>query len=213
MHSLVDLDDWNRKDVFGFFRDFEDPFFNVTVTLDVTVLVSVCKGHDLAFSSALLYFSQKAANQIREFKIRLLDGRLVEYERVEATQTVLLENEAFSFCYLPEAKNLRGFVSSSGNSMEHYKKLRTFDVESDRVDLIYYSILPWLSFTSFKHATRSTPGQTVPRIAFGKYTAGAGERIHMPVSVEVNHAIMDGIHVGKYISLFQQELDEADSAV
>ena len=43
MYRPVDLENWNRKDAFGFFRSFEDPFFNVTVTLDVTVLLALCK--------------------------------------------------------------------------------------------------------------------------------------------------------------------------
>src|SRR5829696_2574101 len=36
------------------------------------------------------------------------------------------------------------------------------------------------------------------KIAFGKYREDGG-RIMMPVSVEVHHALMDGLHVGRYL--------------
>jgi chloramphenicol O-acetyltransferase type A len=213
MHKAVDRENWNREDVFRFFRPFEDPFFNVTVTLDVTVLVSLCKKQDLSFSAACLFFSQRAVNQIPEFRFRLKDGELIEYASVEATQTVLLDNESFAFCHLPAADDLVSYVKSARESIAHYKRLRSFDVKTERLDLIYYTVLPWLEFTSFKHATRSNPDQTVPRIAIGKYSTDGGGRIKIPVSVEVNHAIMDGIHLGKYVSLFQKELDECEAAI
>lgn len=206
MYTPVDLENWNRKDVFEFFTPYEDPFFNVTVPLDVTSLVSLCKSQGYSFAAACLYYSQKAANTVREFKIRLLDDQLVEFDRVEATQTVLQDDESFSFCYLPWQADLAAFNESAREAVEKYKALRTFDVESDRVDLIYYSVLPWMSFTSFKHATKFNARQTVPRIAFGKYFE-EGSKTKMPISVEVNHMIMDGIHVGKYLGQLQNELD------
>jgi len=89
---------------------------------------------------------------------------------------------------------------------EKYLELRSFDVETGRSDLIYYSVIPWVSFTSFKHASRLDREQTIPRIVFGK-KYDAGDRILMPVSVEANHMIMDGFHVGKFFNLYQEHLD------
>ncbi len=94
-------------------------------------------------------------------------------------------------------KRLKTFNAAGLKAREKYQKLKTFDVESNRVDLIYYSVTPWVSFTSFKHASRFDNTNTVPRIVFGK-NFDDGEMLKMPVSVEVHHAMMDGIHVGKY---------------
>jgi len=211
MARPVDLTTWNRKDVHEFFRNFEDPFFNVTVTVDVTVLVSLCKERGYSFAAACLFFSQLTANEIREFRIRMVDGELVEYDEVEATQTILQDDESFSFCYFRNQPDLSSFISDAKTSVEKYLELRSFDVEQHRHDLIYHSILPWLPFTSFKHATSARADQTVPRIVFGQYTPDATGRLRMPVCVEVNHSIMDGIHVGKYFKLLQQNLDNAAS--
>jgi chloramphenicol O-acetyltransferase type A len=86
-------------------------------------------------------------------------------------------------------------IASGKAARDKYKALRSFDVESDRFDLIYYSVIPWVSFTSFKHASRLDRTQTIPRIVFGKIFRD-GDRMLMPLSVEANHTVMDGIHVG-----------------
>ncbi|NNF00520.1 MAG: chloramphenicol acetyltransferase [Pyrinomonadaceae bacterium] len=206
MYKKLDIENWSRKPTFEFFRDFEDPFFNMTANVDVTGLYNFCKENELSIAIALLYCSQKAANEIREFRIRLLDGELVEYEIVEATQTILQDDETFSFCYYQTASNIYDYVSAGRRDYQKYKSLNTFDVETDRLDLIYYSVIPWISFTSFKHASRLDKTQTVPRIVFGKiFEDGAKKKV--PVSVEVNHTIMDGIHVGKYYSKLQENFD------
>lgn len=210
MHSPVDLETWNRKETFEFFKDYEDPFFNVTVTVDVTRLHTLCAAYELSFAAALLFYSQKSANSIREFRIRLLDGKPVEFERVEATQTILQDDESFSFCYLGHNRDLTEFCNGAVRAVDEYKALRTFDVETGRLDLIYYSVIPWISFTSFKHASKLNSEQTIPRIVFGKYFE-ADPHILMPVSVEVNHRIMDGIHVGKFLEKFQKNMNDCGS--
>jgi chloramphenicol O-acetyltransferase type A len=202
----VELKTWNRQAAYEFFKDYEDPFFNLTANLDVTELYRFCKAKELSLSLANLYYSLRAANQIREFRIRLADDQLIEFDRVEATQTILTADETFSFCYFEMKENVFEFNEAGRVSIEKYKKLKTFDVESNRVDLIYYSVIPWVSFTSFKHASRTGNRQTVPRMVFGRIFED-GERRKMPHSVEIHHAIADGLHVGRYFNLLQDQLN------
>jgi chloramphenicol O-acetyltransferase type A len=105
--------------------------------------------------------------------------------------------------------SLEEFVGSGLQSREKYGRLKTFDVEAGRIDLIYYSVIPWVSFTSFKHANSGDNRQTVPRMVFGKMFEEGGRRL-MPFSVEVHHALMDGYHVGRYFEVFQEKLDSVE---
>jgi len=132
-----------------------------------------------------------------------MDCRLVEFDRIHATQTILNDDDTFSFAYFEMKDDVVEFNRSGKAALKKYKVLKTYDVESDRFDLIYYSVIPWVSFTSFKHASRLDKNQTVPRIVFGKLF-DAGDRKLMPLSVEANHTIMDGFHVGKYFTRFQE---------
>ena len=36
MKTLLDLDNWNRKEHYLFFKQMEDPFFGITTTIDCT---------------------------------------------------------------------------------------------------------------------------------------------------------------------------------
>ena len=206
MFHEVDIDAWERKSTYEFFLNYEDPFFNIAANLDVTRLHRFCKDNGLAYSLAALFLSLQAANEIREFRLRMIDDRVVEFDRVEATQTILNEDETFSFCYFPLKDDIFQFDRSGKAAREKYLALKTFDVETDRFDLIYYSSIPWISFTSFKHASPRNNRQTIPRMVFGKmFDDGPVKK--MPFSVEAHHALVDGIHVGKLFNLFQQKID------
>ncbi|MEO8041028.1 MAG: chloramphenicol acetyltransferase [Acidobacteriota bacterium] len=206
MFQEVDITTWKRKATYEFFRDYEDPFFNIAANLDVTNLYRFCKEKNLAFSLAALFLSLETSNEIREFRLRMMGETVVEFDRVEATQTILNDDETFSFCYFPMQDDIFEFNRTGKIAREKYKALKTFDVEAERIDLIYYSAIPWISFTSFKHASRQNNRQTVPRMVFGKIFDD-GPRRKMPFSVEVHHALVDGVHVGKFFNLFQAKLD------
>lgn len=206
MFHEVDIDTWERKTTYEFFIDFADPFFNITANLDVTRLYRFCKDNHLAFSLAALFLSLQTANEIREFRLRIKDERVVEFDRIEATQTILNDDETFSFCYFEMKDDIFEFARAGKLAREKYLKLKTFDVETERLDLIFCSALPWISFTSFKHASRGNNRLSVPRMVFGKHFEDR-ERRMMPLSVEVHHALVDGIHVGKFFNLFQEKID------
>ena len=206
MFKEVDISTWERRSTYEFFLDYEDPYFNIAANLDVTALYRFCKTNNVAFSLAILFESLQSANEIREFRLRMLGEKVVEFDRIEATQTILNDDETFSFCYFEFKDDIVEFDRAGKLARDKYKKLKTFDVETDRVDLIYYSAIPWVSFTSFKHASRHNNRQTVPRMVFGKIF-DEGEKKRMPFSVEVHHALVDGIHVGKLFNLFQAKLD------
>ena len=207
MFRLVDIESWTRRSTYEFFKDYADPFFNFTANVDITRLYRFCKENDISYSLAALYFVLVAANEIREFRMRFDGDDLIEFDRIHATQTILNDDETFSFAYFEMKDDVFEFVRSGNESRKKYKKLRSFDVESDRFDLIYCSVIPWVSFTSFKHASRLDRTQTIPRIVFGKHFDD-GERKLMPLSVEANHAIMDVLHVGKFFIGFQARVDQ-----
>jgi len=76
--------------------------------------------------------------------------------------------------------------------------------------MIHFTTLPWVSFTSFAHARKHDPGDSVPKVAFGKFTEEGG-RVLLPISVEVHHALMDGLHVGRYLTRLEEALAEPEA--
>lgn len=208
MLTELDVDSWPRKTTYEFFKDYEDPFFNFAANIDITALHHrVCKQNHLSISLAILYHALASVNQIREFRIRLQNGRLVEFNTIHATQTVLNSDETFSFAYFEMQPDVFLFDAAGKLALEKYKALKSYDVEAHRTDLIYCSVIPWVSFTSFKHASRLDRTQTIPRVVFGKiFDDGPAKK--MPLSIEANHMIMDGFHVGRLFNLIQESVDQ-----
>ena len=206
VYHEIDIATWERKATFEFFREYQDPFFNIAANVDVSRLYSFCKMRELPFSIAALYCSIAAANEIREFRLRMIGETVVEFDRVEASQTILNDDHTFSFCYFPWRDTIEEFVEAGKAARKKYGSLRSFDVETERLDMIYYSVIPWVSFTSFKHANSGDNRQTVPRMVFGKMFEQGGRRM-LPFSVEAHHCLMDGYHIGKYFDLFQGKLN------
>lgn len=203
----IDVENWKRRGSYEYFKDYDNPFFNITANLDATRLYRFCKANNLSFSLANLFYSLQAANEIEEFRCRILDGKPVEFETIHATQTILNDDESFSFCYFEMCSDVFEFNERGKAAVEKYKQLKTFDVESDRLDLLYYSVIPWISFTSFKNAMRLDARQTIPRMVFGKMFDDAGRK-KLPHSVEIHHAIADGLHVGKYFIALQEKISD-----
>jgi chloramphenicol O-acetyltransferase type A len=72
--------------------------------------------------------------------------------------------------------------------------------------------IPWVSFTSFMHPLDLSPVDSVPRFAWGKFFAD-GELLKMPLSVQAHHALMDGLHVGRFYEIVQDYLHHPGSVL
>jgi len=199
----VDIETWNRKDAFRFFFDFEDPYFSITADVDATGAYHLSKGSGLPFSLVTLHSALKAANSIREFRMRFLGGKLIEFDAVNGSQVVMHEDETFSFCFYDYSEDLGTFINAGLSAQEAVRNSKKLDENPDRYDQIYFSVIPWVSFSSFKNAQRRDESMTVPRIVFGKFREHEG-RMLMPVAVEVNHSMMDGLHVGRFFERLEE---------
>ena len=80
--------------------------------------------------------------------------------------------------------------------------------ETGRKDVIHYSSIPWCTFTGLTHARNFKAEDSAPKITFGKMFSKGEKRI-MPVSIYVHHGLVDGLHVGEYMGLFQKLMNES----
>jgi chloramphenicol O-acetyltransferase type A len=65
--------------------------------------------------------------------------------------------------------------------------------------------IPWVAFTSFVHPIDLNPADSVPRFAWGKFF-DEGDALKMPLSVQGHHALVDGIHIGRFYEKVQDYL-------
>ncbi len=193
--KALDLASWARRDLFEFFRDYDNPYFNICARVEVTRLLEVLRERPGAgVSLAYHYFALRVANEIEPFRFRLKDGNVIVHDVINGGTTVMLPNESFSYAYFDYHEDFEEFLSEAGESIKRVQAEGSLK-PTMRDDLIYFTTLPWVSFTSFAHARNRGRGDSVPRIAFGKFMK-ENERTMLPISVEVHHALMDGLHAG-----------------
>ena len=204
----VDLERWPRRAAFEYFRGFDKPYFNVCTRLDVAALKAATDAAAASFSLACHFIALRLANRIEPFRYRLEGGRVRIHAVVHGSTTVLRDDESFGFAYFEHDERFARFAAQGAPALA---AARARDVSfAPRVDdaaLLHFTTLPWVHFSSFSHARNWGREDAVPKIAFGRIEAD-GERRWMPMSVEVHHAMMDGLHVGRFVEGFEAALRE-----
>jgi len=213
MAKYLDLENWARRELFEFFIGYSNPYFNVCTEVDVTALVALVRNRPaVKFSQAIHYFALRVANETEPFRYRLQDGKVFVYDVINGGTTVLMPNESFAYAYFAYQRDFEKFVNDMGKAVEDLRTANGPLKPTTRDDVIYHTTLPWISFTSFAHARTQGRGDSIPRIVFGKFTQ-KGERLMMPFSVEVHHALMDGLHVGRYLSRLEEALTDPETFI
>jgi len=199
-------ENWERKKQYDFFKSFQDPSFGISADVDVTPLFHFVKKNDLSFFLSSLYCSTKAANSIENFLLRIKGEEVFKVDKNHVGSTILKRDKNFTYCVMEMKDDIREFCEHAQKEIDFHLREDIFDSKAEMLDLIYYSVIPWVSFSSIKHPKNNDQDFSIPRIVFGKYKE-IDKRIYMPVSVEVNHALMDGYHVGLYFERFQELID------
>ena len=76
-------------------------------------------------------------------------------------------------------------------------------------DVFQCSPMPWVTFTHISHTNSGKKDNATPLFDWGKYYEKNG-RIMLPISVQVHHSFVDGIHIGQFVNSLQGYFDIAD---
>jgi chloramphenicol O-acetyltransferase type A len=206
MAKYLDVTTWARRDVFEFFLGFDKPYFNICTRLDITRLLSQLGDRpDVSVMLAYHYFALRAANEIEPFRYRLRDGKVIVHDVLHGGTTVMLPNENFTLAYFDYDANFETFITRADRAVKEVLSGDGAFRPNPSDDRIHFTTLPWVSFTSFSHARNWGREDSIPKIAFGKFIR-ENQRTLLPFSVEVHHALMDGLSVGRYVDRLEELL-------
>lgn len=208
----IDMQTWSRRHHFRVFGSFNHPHFNMCANVDVTAFSPFVKRHGYSFTVAMVYLISRTANAIPEFRQRIRGDQVVEHEIVHPRFSILVDQELFSFCPVEYEEKFSEFARSATKSMADVKAHPTLEGNPERDDVLYMSPIPWVSFTSFTHPMQFHPTDSIPRFAWGKSFL-ENDTQKMPLSVQGHHAVMDGIHMGRYYETVQDYLHHPEVVV
>lgn len=207
MKTKLDIDSWNRKDHFNFFKNFDEPFYHLNMDVECSSGYKGVKesGHNVF--AWYLHSAMKTANAIKEFRLRVEGEEVFEYDIVHASPTISREDGTFGFGQLNFNEDFLAFQLHLRQEVERVKALKGLFTAEERPDVIHYSALPWFSFTGLSHPRNFGDGDSIPKISFGKIFKREN-KLYLPLSVQVHHGLVDGFHVARFVELFSDFLNK-----
>lgn len=205
MKTLLDLETWNRKEHFLFFKQMDEPFFGVTVEIDCTIAYANAKKLNASFFIYYLHKTLVAINAIESFRYRITEDKVYLHDSINGSATIGREDGTFGFSLIEYNPDFKIFEQIALTEIERIQNTtglftRTFNEDN----LIHFSAIPWINFTSLSHARSYTFPDSCPKVSFGKMMISETGKRTISMSIHVHHGLMDALHVGQFIDYFQE---------
>jgi len=202
MRREIDIKKWERRELFRFFKDFDEPYYGISTDLECTVAYQYAKSSGISFFLYYLYLVLKAVNLTEAFRYRIEGDKLFLYDVIDGSATIDRENGTFGFSYMPYFEELELFLESANLEVMRVRADHRLISNDFGQNIIHFSALPWIRFTSVSHPRHFSIRDSIPKITMGRYYMD-GKRMMMPVSTYVHHALADGLHVGRFNETLQ----------
>ena len=193
------------------FVNFLSSRYSMSARVNVEKLWNYCHENDKSFFVMCLGCMMNAVNEVPEMKRRIIDGRVYEFDYLEATTPIMdEENEIYremrvripqEFGDISEwhdyVKDLSREILSGKNegfTLDMFKR--------DSENIANFSCIPWVDFDSITSAIVQN-NQIQPLITWGK----VDENYEMTVSITVNHIFVNGRELGYFYENIQKEFN------
>jgi chloramphenicol O-acetyltransferase type A len=205
----IDVQSWSRRVHFQVFGAFDHPHFGMCANVDLTAFHPTMRQQGHSINTAIVYVLARAANAIPEFRYRIRAEAVVEHEIVHPATTIMTDEDLFGFCFFEYADDFPKFAAHAAERITYYEEHPNLEDEPGRDDWLFMTAIPWVAFTSFRHPMHLQPADSVPRFAWGRFFK-EGESLKMPLDVQGHHALMDGLHIGRFFAEVQDLFHHPD---
>ena len=207
MKQKIDISSWNRKEHFEFFNTFEEPFFGVTTSIDMTIAYEKAKALQIPFFVYYLHKTIAAINQVENFRYRIEENEVVLYDEIDASATIIREDKTFGFSFMKFHSDIQDFAKIAQIEIERIQITPGLFTREFPENIIHFSAVPWINFTGLTHSRKYTLKDSCPKVSYGKLVEENGKK-SMALSVTVHHGLVDGYHIGLFIEALQTELNK-----
>ena len=200
--TLIDIENWERKEFYEHFINEVVCTYSVTVNLDITNL----KGQRLY--PAMIWLITKTVNEMPEFRTSLRKDGLGIYDSMHPMYTVFNEqNKNFSGIWSYFSDNYKEFLKNYEEDSGKYSNSTRYTPKDGTPENSFnISMLPWIGFTSVNINVYDEGKFLLPIFTMGKFTEREDKRL-LPLSIQVHHAVCDGYHVGLFVEKLQEKIN------
>ncbi len=200
----IDLDTYPRREHFRHFCSMAYPYVGVTVDVDVTDLLALCRERGCSFYLMVLHAAALAADEVPEFRRRIDNGGIVEYDECPTSHTELKPDGTYAYCTLRHHMPLAAYLAQAESARTAAREGGSIEEEDEVQSMYFISTLPWLHYTQLIQPV-ACGEESNPRFTWGKYQPDDKGRVMMPLSVLVHHALADGIHIAQFYEAFDKQ--------
>lgn len=208
-YRIIDPEQYYRKGVFRHFTEDCKCSTSVTARIDVTRLKAWSDESKTKFYLNFLYLISKTLNSREDYRMGYLwkTNQLICFDKINPTQYVFHDDtETFSLAYTEYDENHGAFYEAALNDLETAKKTREYGLDAlNHQNWFDASCLPWLSYDALNVELPDGYLYFQPVVNWGRYRE-EHNRLMMPVTVRLNHAIADGYLVAKVFKLLEEEI-------
>lgn len=215
-YRVIPAEENPRADHFKYFLSMPNPFLTVTVQVDITQWLARIKKEGRPFFLSFLYDVSAAANSVPELRRRIRDGKIIEYCVCGASYTVALDDGTYRYCDIRTDLPFAEYLEKAQAAQKEVLKEEHLTESEDPESRFFVSCLPW---TSYSAVSLPQPAlyNSVPNIIWGRYykenrlaekdgVPTVEERVKIPVTLMVSHALADGLHVSRFFASLEKRL-------
>ena len=199
----IDLNTWERKDIFNLYYQYNIPQISLCTPIEVTKVYKFAKSKGLSFYFCLCHVFYTALLKFEEYMIRSINGKIVFYDCIFANMCVMKQGEELfkiiNFEYCPDIEKFCNEAKKKLQSQTTFIEPLPSGTRKSQA-IAYMSCTPWFEFTHITHPLDVQRNSFIPQISFDKMkTNEKGER-WINASIQVNHAAIDGNLIGKLLN-------------
>ncbi|MDO4562422.1 MAG: CatA-like O-acetyltransferase [Clostridia bacterium] len=207
----VPIEKWERREEYEHFIAFPNPFFDVTVRLNVTNLLRRTKAKEIPFYGALIYATMKTVNSMDEFLCRVHGGDIVYYDEARPFFVDMdKETHKIKFVTYPMCDDMAEFAKGASAAGKASHGLYGSTGDSCCECKVFISCSPQIAFTAFTAACHGNAEDFTPNITWGKYYEADDGEMLIPCAAKLNHCAQDAHHASMFFTLLQKIIDEAN---
>ena len=206
-YTKIDVESWERRDLFKLYTTDLKIVMNMTVDVDITNMITQLKKNGLRFYPAMIWVVSRLMNARDEFKYHLTeDGELIKWDYVSPSYTDFNpETEKFNKFVTEYSPDFKTFYDRVVADCEKHKNETGF-LPNQPKNTFDISCLPWTSYKSLDLHIYSDGKSLFPIVIWGKYHEENG-RIIIPVTAMLHHAVCDGFTVSRFFNELSEAVD------
>lgn len=212
-YKILDIETYYRKDAFLRFTEMSKASISITHKLDVTALQQHSKMTGTKFYINFLYCLARVINSRDDYKMAYFwqTKQTVVFDKMNIKHYVFFEDtETCTPIYTEFDDDYETFYKRCSDDIALAKQKHEGNKEPEAQNYFEASYISWISYESLHLELPDGFLFFQPIINWGRYSK-ENEKLIMPITIRMNHAVADGYLVAKAFLLLESEIKSLTS--